>query len=155
MGVAPGNDAELLRAYLAGRDVRCQGCGYNLRGLAGEACPECSSPLSLTIQTDEPFRRWRAGLFWACAAMGVYEALDAFSWASNFNSADVSRLFGWYILARMVVGFALVIWLAAVCFNLHHQRRDPQMPNPVRQAIFVLMAAPFLHLGVILLRTFI
>ena len=36
-----------LRAYLADRDVKCPGCGYNLRGLAATRCPECSRPFSV------------------------------------------------------------------------------------------------------------
>lgn len=33
--------AALLRSYLAERDVKCAGCGYNLRGAEGVLCPEC------------------------------------------------------------------------------------------------------------------
>jgi predicted RNA-binding Zn-ribbon protein involved in translation (DUF1610 family) len=33
--------AALLREYLASRDVRCEGCGYNLRGAREVFCPEC------------------------------------------------------------------------------------------------------------------
>src|SRR5688572_24753805 len=41
-----GEDADaapagLLRAFLAGRDVSCPNCEYNLRDLAGDRCPEC------------------------------------------------------------------------------------------------------------------
>jgi hypothetical protein len=35
-----------LKAYLADRDTKCPGCGYNLRGLASSTCPECAIALS-------------------------------------------------------------------------------------------------------------
>jgi hypothetical protein len=38
---------EQVTLYLADRDVACPGCGYNLRGIRGLSCPECSAPLSL------------------------------------------------------------------------------------------------------------
>lgn len=39
-------DAELLKVYLADRDVPCPGCSYNLRGCVAGKCPECGlSPL--------------------------------------------------------------------------------------------------------------
>jgi hypothetical protein len=41
--------ADELRAFLAGRDVECPQCGYNLRGLRGAACPECGSALSFRM----------------------------------------------------------------------------------------------------------
>src|SRR5438132_695036 len=34
---------ELLRAYLAERDVPCESCGYNLRNALGVRCPECGA----------------------------------------------------------------------------------------------------------------
>lgn len=37
---------EELRRYLAERDVPCPGCGYNLRGLGENCCPECGRELS-------------------------------------------------------------------------------------------------------------
>lgn len=41
------NEAERLVGYLNGRDAPCPGCGYNLRGLKGTACPECGERLTL------------------------------------------------------------------------------------------------------------
>lgn len=36
-----------LIAYLAAHDAPCPGCGYNLRGLQTNSCPECGRTLSL------------------------------------------------------------------------------------------------------------
>lgn len=45
---------DMLRAYLASRDEPCPGCGYNLRDLTGERCPECNQPLTLRVGLAEP-----------------------------------------------------------------------------------------------------
>ncbi len=44
-----GLDREELCRYLSERDVACPGCGYNLRGLRGDRCPECNRLLRLTV----------------------------------------------------------------------------------------------------------
>ncbi len=50
----PPTDSDLRRQYLAERDVSCPGCGYNLRGLAAGACPECNQDLELGIKLASP-----------------------------------------------------------------------------------------------------
>ena len=54
-------DAEFLRHYLADRDAACANCGYNLRGLTNDRCPECGLGLVLQIGLQEP----RQGAFLA------------------------------------------------------------------------------------------
>jgi hypothetical protein len=51
------SDSNLLQTYLAERDVACPGCGYNLRGLASEACPECRQALRLSVSLERPVTR--------------------------------------------------------------------------------------------------
>lgn len=43
----------LLEQYLADRDVPCPVCGYNLRGLDSQKCPECGMRLELRIGTSD------------------------------------------------------------------------------------------------------
>jgi hypothetical protein len=38
---SPRHGPDLLRTYLADRDVACDCCGYNLRGVTDVFCPEC------------------------------------------------------------------------------------------------------------------
>ena len=53
------DDAQDLRNYLATRDAACPSCGYNLRGLTSDRCPECHQEIALRVSLVEP----RLGLF--------------------------------------------------------------------------------------------
>ncbi|MFN7022332.1 MAG: hypothetical protein ACK4WH_13525 [Phycisphaerales bacterium] len=51
---SPETDTAELRSHLADRDVPCPGCGYNLRGLGTDRCPECNQHLELRVSLTEP-----------------------------------------------------------------------------------------------------
>lgn len=40
---------EVVRSFLATRDVDCPGCGYNLRGVEQPVCPECGRGIELSV----------------------------------------------------------------------------------------------------------
>ena len=44
----------MLAAFLAERNVPCPRCGYNLRGLVSDGCPECGDRLQLQVGLVEP-----------------------------------------------------------------------------------------------------
>ncbi len=48
---------QVVREYLAQRDSPCPKCGYNLRGLDNDKCPECGQPAALAIIADERRQR--------------------------------------------------------------------------------------------------
>jgi hypothetical protein len=52
-------DLDALREYLATRDAACPSCGYNLRGLTSDRCPECHQEIALRVSLVDP----RVGLF--------------------------------------------------------------------------------------------
>ncbi|MEX2218097.1 MAG: hypothetical protein WD749_04995 [Phycisphaerales bacterium] len=45
-----------LHDFLAERDFPCPGCGYNLRGLEANVCPECARPVPLPPSPEEEAR---------------------------------------------------------------------------------------------------
>jgi uncharacterized membrane protein YdjX (TVP38/TMEM64 family) len=64
---------DALGAALRGRDVPCPGCGYNLRDLTGDRCPECGIELTVERVTEKEgvlrfLRRNRLG---PAAVLGV------------------------------------------------------------------------------------
>ena len=60
-----------LLAYVAGRDVGCPGCEYNLRDLKTGICPECGLGLDMDtmLGADPGFATRRKRLIWALAAV--------------------------------------------------------------------------------------
>jgi hypothetical protein len=46
--------AAVLAPYLSDQDHPCPTCGYNLRGLTRDTCPECSQVLRLSIHVERP-----------------------------------------------------------------------------------------------------
>ena len=62
----------LLQLFLADRDIPCPGCGYNLRGLTTDRCPECNQPLSLRVGLTEPrLGPWLAAISGALSGAGA------------------------------------------------------------------------------------
>lgn len=53
-GMRQDTAAPLLTAYLAENDAPCPACGYNLRDLTTDRCPECSQRIVLSLKLQEP-----------------------------------------------------------------------------------------------------
>jgi hypothetical protein len=50
-----------LRDFLATTDAPCPNCGYNLKGLATNTCPECNEGIRLWVTLEHPLPRvWLA-----------------------------------------------------------------------------------------------
>jgi hypothetical protein len=52
--VSESDKRDTLHSFLADRDEPCPNCGYNLRGLATDVCPECRQDLVLGVRVREP-----------------------------------------------------------------------------------------------------
>ncbi len=83
----PRSDAEILRDYLAAHDAPCPGCRYNLRGLVGDRCPECSSALCLGVTRSRP-----GVMLLGVAVLG----LGALGIASFFALVAIACITFWY-----------------------------------------------------------
>ncbi len=44
----------LLLQFVHGRDVQCPGCGYNVRDLTTDRCPECGQGIEIGLRLSEP-----------------------------------------------------------------------------------------------------
>jgi hypothetical protein len=85
------DDGVELTRFLAGRDVPCPLCGYNLRGLTTPRCPECGRELRLSIGLTEPYlRAWIVLAAAACASGGTglffVMMIARAGWPSTFGS---------------------------------------------------------------------
>jgi hypothetical protein len=107
--------ASLLALFLADRDTPCPQCGYNLRNLQVDRCPECGEQLVLRVNAAEPRQGTMiTGLVGLSAGAGmnglllVYLAIQLVrrepidSWMTRFLVVNLiglvcegSALFGW------------------------------------------------------------
>ncbi len=124
-----------LANYLADRDEACPSCGYNLRGLASDRCPECMTELVLRVAMAEP----RLGLF--------LSTVVAWSLGAGF-----SLLLLVYLLVVMVIASrslppmdeflvtpvgGTLLEGGAVVLLVVNQRRVRRWPLPKRVALLV------------------
>jgi len=107
---------ELLRAFLVGRDVLCPACGYNLRDLLGERCPECGEEVVLQVGLVEPRHAAAiAGVIGLAAGAGmsglllVYLFVQAVLYGRNCGGV------GWFFVINFlgfgIEGGAMAFWL--------------------------------------------
>lgn len=74
----PADSGAMLTAFLAAHDAPCPVCGYNLRALLGNRCPECGRPLVLAVGTTEPrLAAFIAGLVGLSCGLGFSAILLA------------------------------------------------------------------------------
>jgi hypothetical protein len=109
-----GASIELLRSYLAGRDVACPGCQYNLRDLRGGPCPECGERIALRVGLVEPRQRLLiAGLVFISAGAGlsglllVYAAIQAII----RRGGDLDKFIAINVVSLAIESAAMVVWL--------------------------------------------
>lgn len=102
-------NVDQLKQSVADQDVLCPGCNYNLRGLAGERCPECG----------ESARRILVPPWWRLTRAERWTALGAgFALFGIFGLAWVvwreSKKDPLNILAMWLPGAMLAAWIVAV-----------------------------------------
>ena len=113
---APEDPAAMLLEYLAGHDVPCPLCGYNLRGLAAPRCPECGREVRFTVTLAEPYLRAWVGLAVATlgsAGVGLFFLLmflprGGFRGNPGYEAITMALL-AWFWACMPLSG--LVLWL--------------------------------------------
>ncbi len=72
------DEARLLQEFLSNRDLPCPVCGYNMRGLESNKCPECGATLDLRVgSTDLKLGLWITSVLGVALPMG-FAAVTAF-----------------------------------------------------------------------------
>lgn len=85
-------DQSHLRQFLAERDALCPNCGYNLRGLTGDRCPECNEPLVLKVGLSEPkLAEWMVGLVGVGMSTGFCLIVLLWGIVAHFQRGGVRR----------------------------------------------------------------
>lgn len=110
----PVRDAEILRQFLAGRDVRCTACGFNLRDLDAGTCPKCSARLAISIRPSHirPFA-WTVALIgysfvlMACSPLLVIRVISV----SSGGGASVTPSEIWLLSAGLLAMSMLALLL--------------------------------------------
>src|SRR5438045_2504229 len=109
------DDAALLRQFLSERDVPCPRCGYNLRNLGGNRCPECGDALALRVNLSEPrLGPLIAGLVSLSAGAGLNGLLLLYGLmvvAFQHRGSGLDSFFICNGVGFAVEGLALAAWL--------------------------------------------
>lgn len=116
MDNAPGNEnVAPLAEYLAQRDEACPSCGYNLRGLTTDRCPECHELLRLRVGLAEPkLGTFIAGLVGLAAGAGFSVLLVGFGLfmvATRNHNADMPKFFAITGGGFVVEGLLAMAWI--------------------------------------------
>lgn len=106
-----------LIAYLKDHDSPCPGCGYNLRGVEAEVCPECGRAIRLReLRRAEEHRAWRAARLPSDRA-GVAGVIGALMGAAYVGAMLIASriglaLFPWSRATIYALGAAVVVEVA-------------------------------------------
>jgi len=138
------SDDVALRNFLAERDAPCPNCGYNLRGLQAETCPECKHVLRLQFARVERPTRRRFWLTLAVACVGLASGLtDTVQTVFNLVRGQVGIDSIW-LAVLMGIWFLMELWLIVLCgfglFGILHTRgSDRSQPAIDRLTVRLLL----------------
>jgi DNA-directed RNA polymerase subunit RPC12/RpoP len=110
------SDHALLRNFLADRDIACPQCGYNLRSLMGDICPECGDRIALQVAMVEPkVAAGLAGLIGLSAGAGLNGLLLVYIVIIMFRFPRPSFSWDPFITINgaglVVLSLCILIWL--------------------------------------------
>lgn len=137
----PLTDTELLRQFLHDRHAPCPRCGYDLRNLHQDSCPECAEPIALQVGPRRAYFGWllfamTPGLFSGIAAIVLKLPGMQFSRFSALLSVPTPMI--------PVFLFGAVSALASVLMYVH---RDRWLRWPERRQVWAASAIWLVHLA--------
>jgi hypothetical protein len=140
----PAADPHLLR-FVRDRDVECPGCGYNVRNLCNDRCPECGQRLELGLRLSEPRQgALIAGLVGLAAGFGLGGLLLVYAAIVIVVMRERSGGFDRFLCINasgfVVHGIALALWVR----NWNRIRR--LTPSVRRTLVLLAWAMPLLFI---------
>jgi hypothetical protein len=115
------SEKELLRTFLHGRSHPCPVCGYDLRDLCTDRCPECGRSMRLTVAEQ---KRVHAPFIAGLIAFAAPAGASATGIVQVFYQRIVYA-WGWdYVIGPLIVNATvLALAVAALALWLHCARR--------------------------------
>jgi len=103
-----------LQAYLGEHERSCPSCGYRLRELTSDACPECGTHLSLVLRGDAERREGFAPFVAAVAGLAAAFGLGWLGVVVGFATGDFDEGITRFLIALSLVAVVLVVVLCVV-----------------------------------------
>jgi hypothetical protein len=138
-------ESDLLRMLLAGRDIACPVCAYNLRGNQSDHCPECGAALDLRVaSTDLKLGPWLTAVLGVALPLGFVAIYGAFlvimfiSFAldSSVGGSEMTEVLVTAAIPTVICGaYALVLWRI-----IRRRRKFWARPRRVQWRIALLYA---------------
>lgn len=130
------SDAGFLQAFLAERDAPCPNCGYNLRSLTSDRCPECAESLRLQVGLHEPrLMAYLGGLIGLAAGAGFGGMLLLYAFYEIMSRPSSGAFIRSFLL---ITGTGFVVHGAALFYWIK-MRRYLRACTPIRRRLMVIL----------------
>ncbi len=113
-----------LADFLVDRDVGCPECGFNLRGLTTNRCPECNMRIQLILAQPDALWRMRQWIVAAAAVIALASAASIVAFLSFYGAWGGATLTG-RIFAGVVVNVGVLLALSLVLIRYAIRREQP------------------------------
>ena len=150
--------AELLKAYLADRDVPCPGCGYSLKGCVADKCPECGHKPSLAIHHTFWTVRRVVLLRTSLCIFAIAYLLSSADWAYTLSFRAGFTGMGWYVISGWILAIGGGTIASMFCFWAFWQTRRARRSHtsePLNRAFTTAMAVPSIMLLMYIIQAII
>lgn len=142
------------------QDLFCQRCGYNLRGLTGDRCPECGEPLD-TVRAAEPQIPWvyrreigRFRAYWRTVWLVMFRQRRFCDEMARPVSYSDAQRFRWVTILHVYLPILIAtIVFYAVAPSPAFRARMPGERTPVEllnMAVSAVWPIAVLHLSLVL-----